>query len=154
MHRSLSSVLATSRAPGVAGLGAAFFAVTEALEVNENVGTVSDHSPSPMRSLFPVLPVAVLNAVFVYWIFSSLSKTLNKLKVRINTVLAFHFGFLFLQYEKATFDVCSRKRMTTKLEMYRRLNNALIIAVAMSLVWITFEVNACDKQTLLSFLFL
>jgi hypothetical protein len=44
--------------------------------------------------------------------------------------------------------------MTTKLEMYRRLNNALIIAVVVSLVWITFEVNACDKQTLLSFLFL
>jgi len=31
--------------------------------------------------------------------------------------------------------------MTAKLEMYRRLNNALIIAVAVSLGWITFEVN-------------
>jgi hypothetical protein len=31
--------------------------------------------------------------------------------------------------------------MTAKLEMYRRLNNALIIAVAVSLGWITFEVK-------------
>ena len=103
MHCSLSGALATSRAPGVAGLGAAFFAAAEALEVNENIGTVSDHSPSPMRSLFLVLPMAVLNAVLVYWIFSSLSKTLDKLKVRINAVLAFHFGLLFLQHEKSNF---------------------------------------------------
>jgi len=31
--------------------------------------------------------------------------------------------------------------MTAKLEMYRRLNNALIIAVAVSLGWITFEIH-------------
>ena len=36
--------------------------------------------------------------------------------------------------------------MTAKLEMYRRLNNALIIAVAVSLGWITFEVNSSTKQ--------
>jgi hypothetical protein len=36
--------------------------------------------------------------------------------------------------------------MTAKLEMYRRLNNALIIAVAVSLGWITFEVNTSTKQ--------
>ncbi|XP_062188481.1 uncharacterized protein LOC133891754 [Phragmites australis] len=98
----------------VAGLGAAFFAAAEALEVVENVGTVSDHSPTPTRRLFLVLPVAALNTVFFYWIFSSLSKTLNKLKA---------------------------KRMTVKLEMYRKFTNALIIAVAVSLGWITFEIH-------------
>ena len=65
----------------VAALGAVFLAAAEALEVGENVGTVSDHSPAPARRLFLVLAVAALNTVFVYWIFSSLSKTLNKLKV-------------------------------------------------------------------------
>ncbi|XP_062188613.1 uncharacterized protein LOC133891918 [Phragmites australis] len=98
----------------VAGLGAAFFAAAEALEVGENVGTVSDHSPSSAKRMFLVLPVAALNTVFVYWIFSSMSKTLNKLKA---------------------------KRMTVKLEMYRKFTNALIIAVAVSLGWITFEIH-------------
>jgi len=113
-HGVVRPALAGLKSARVAGLGAAFFAVAEALEVGENVGTVSDHSPAPARRLFLVLAVAALNTVFVYWIFSSLSKTLNKLRAR---------------------------QMTAKLEMYRRLNNALIIAVAVSLGWITFEVN-------------
>jgi hypothetical protein len=153
-HGVVRHALAGLKSARVAGLGAVFFATAEALEVSENVGTVSDHSSSLMRRLFLVLPLAVLNAVFVYWIFSSLSKTLNKLKVRISAVLAFHFGFLFLQHEnKSNFWSLQAKRMTTKLEMYRMLNNALIIAVAVSLSWITFEVNTSAKQTLLSFLF-
>ncbi|CAL5071795.1 unnamed protein product [Urochloa decumbens] len=102
------------RSARVAGLGAAFFAAAEALEVSENVGAVSDHSPSPARRMLLVIPVAAMNAVFVCWIFSSLSKTLHKLKAR---------------------------RMTAKVEMYRRLNNALIIAVAVSLGWMTFEIH-------------
>ncbi|KAL6656953.1 hypothetical protein ACP70R_004733 [Stipagrostis hirtigluma subsp. patula] len=96
----------------VAALGAAFFAASEALEVGENVGTVSDDAPA--RRMFLLLPVATLNTVFIYWIFGSLSKTLNKLKAR---------------------------RMTAKLEMYRKFTNALIIAVAVSLGWITFEIH-------------
>ncbi|KAL6855886.1 hypothetical protein ACP4OV_018688 [Aristida adscensionis] len=96
----------------VAALGAAYFAASEALDFGENVGAVGDDAPA--RRMFFLLPVAALNAVFVYWIFSSLSKTLNKLKAR---------------------------RMTAKLEMYRKLTNALIIAVAVSLGWITFEIH-------------
>ncbi|XP_040382170.1 transmembrane protein 87A [Oryza brachyantha] len=96
----------------VAGLGAAYLAAAEVLEVGENVGIVSDHSPA--RRLFFILPVAVLNTVFIYWIFSSLSRTLTKLKAR---------------------------RMTAKLEMYRKFTNSLIITVALSLGWITFEVH-------------
>nr|CAB3483436.1 unnamed protein product [Digitaria exilis] len=114
-HGVVRPAMAGLKSARVVGLGAAFFVAAEALEVTENVGTVSDdHSSSPARRLFLVLPVAVLNTVFVYWIFSSLSKTLNKLKAR---------------------------RMTEKLEMYRRLTNALLIAVAMSLGWITFEIH-------------
>ncbi|KAG8079746.1 hypothetical protein GUJ93_ZPchr0007g5375 [Zizania palustris] len=98
----------------VAGLGAAFLASSEALEVSENVGIVSDHSPARMTRLFFILPAAILNTVFIYWIFSSLSRTLAKLKAR---------------------------RMTAKLEMYRKFANSLIIAVSLSLGWTTFEVH-------------
>uniref|UniRef100_A0A0E0LNA3 GOST seven transmembrane domain-containing protein n=1 Tax=Oryza punctata TaxID=4537 RepID=A0A0E0LNA3_ORYPU len=96
----------------VAILGAAFLAAAEVLDVGENVGIVSDHSPA--RRLFFILPVAALNTVFIYWIFTSLSRTISKLKAR---------------------------RMTTKLEMYRKFANSLTIAVALSLGWITFEVH-------------
>ena len=61
----------------VAALGAAFLAAAEALEV----GAISDHSTSPARRQFLVIPVAALNTVFVYGIFSSLSKTPNNHKV-------------------------------------------------------------------------
>lgn len=61
-HRGHGPRRGAARAGGakcarVAGLGAAFFAATKALEVGENLGTVSDHSPPPTRRLFLVLPV-------------------------------------------------------------------------------------------------
>lgn len=40
--------------------------------------------------------------------------------------------------------------MTLKLEMYRKFTNALIIAVALSLGWITFEVKTPPNETNLS----
>ena len=60
-------------------LGATFFVASEVLEMVENVGAVSDLSGK--ARLFLVLPVAVLDAFFILWIFSSLSSTLNKLQV-------------------------------------------------------------------------
>jgi hypothetical protein len=65
-HRVVRPTLAGLKSARVVGLGVAFFATMEALEVSENIGTVSDHSPSLTRRLFLVLPVVVLNAVFVY----------------------------------------------------------------------------------------
>ncbi|VAH43856.1 unnamed protein product [Triticum turgidum subsp. durum] len=104
----------TSAGARVAVLGATFFAASEALEVSEHVGAVSDHDHSPTRRLFLVLTVAALDAVFICWIFSALSRTISKLKAR---------------------------RMTAKLETYRRLATSLTIAVAVSLGWIAFEVH-------------
>ena len=60
-------------------LAATFFIASEVLEMVENVGAVSDLSGK--ARLFLVLPVAVLDAFFILWIFSSLSATLNKLQV-------------------------------------------------------------------------
>ncbi|OAY76437.1 transmembrane protein 87A-like [Ananas comosus] len=92
-------------------LGGTFFSASEVLEVVENVGIVSDQSGK--AKLFFVLPVAVLDASFIIWIFTSLARTLNKLQAR---------------------------RMTAKLEIYRKFTNALIVAVIVSLGWIAYEI--------------
>lgn len=69
-------------------LGVTFFMASEVLELVENVGAVSDLSGK--ARLFLVLPVAILDAFFILWIFTSLSVTLTKLQV-----LALHLqGYL------------------------------------------------------------
>ena len=60
-------------------LGATYFLASEVLDVFEHVGTIDDLSGK--ARLFLVLPVAVLDAFFILWIFTSLSKTLDKLQV-------------------------------------------------------------------------
>lgn len=60
-------------------LGVTFFMASEVLELVENVGAVSDLSGK--ARLFLVLPVAILDAFFILWIFTSLSATLTKLQV-------------------------------------------------------------------------
>jgi len=60
-------------------VGVTFFVASEVLELVENVGTVSDLSGR--ARLFLVLPVSMLDAFIIIWIFKSLSATLNKLQV-------------------------------------------------------------------------
>lgn len=91
-------------------LGATFFLASEVLELVENVGTISDLSGK--ARLFLVLPVALLDAFFILWIFNSLSATLNKLQAR---------------------------RMLAKLDIYRKFTNALVVAVVVSVGWICYE---------------
>ncbi|XP_058080100.1 uncharacterized protein LOC131228227 [Magnolia sinica] len=91
-------------------LGATFFLASEVLELVENVGAVSDLSGK--ARLFLVLPVAILDAFFILWIFTSLSKTLDKLQAR---------------------------RMMAKLDIYRKFTNALGVAVIVSAGWICYE---------------
>ncbi|XP_031490547.1 uncharacterized protein LOC116257724 [Nymphaea colorata] len=91
-------------------LGGTFFLASEVLELVENVGSVSDFSGK--ERLFLVLPVALLDAFFIVWIFTSLSKTLNKLQLR---------------------------RMTAKLDIYRKFTNALLVSVLVSIGWICYE---------------
>lgn len=91
-------------------LGATFFLASEVLELVENVGAVSDLSGK--ARLFLVLPVAILDAFFILWIFTSLSATLNKLQSR---------------------------RMMVKLDIYRKFTNALAVAVVVSVGWTCYE---------------
>ncbi|KAG9141363.1 hypothetical protein Leryth_001822 [Lithospermum erythrorhizon] len=91
-------------------LGGTFFLASEVLELVENVGATSDLSGK--ARLFFVLPVAILDAFFVLWIFKSLSATLSKLQAR---------------------------RMMAKLDIYRKFTNALAVAVIVSVGWICYE---------------
>ncbi|GAA0155834.1 G-protein coupled receptor [Lithospermum erythrorhizon] len=91
-------------------LGGTFFVASEVLELVENVGAISDISGK--ARLFFVLPVAILDAFFILWIFTSLSATLSKLQAR---------------------------RMMAKLDIYRKFTNALVVAVIVSVGWICYE---------------
>lgn len=70
-------------------LSVMYFIAIEALELVEHLGSINDFSGK--TKLYLVLPVAFLDAWFILWIFSSLSKTLEKLQV--NFLLS---NFLFL----------------------------------------------------------
>ncbi|CAL0315470.1 unnamed protein product [Lupinus luteus] len=105
------------RAPTLGGitskvvmLGGTYFLASEVLEMVENVGALSDLSGK--ARLFLVLPSAILDAFFIVWIFTSLSSTLNKLQAR---------------------------KMTSKLDIYRKFANALAVVVIISVGWICYE---------------
>ena len=91
-------------------LSAAYFVATSTLDVMTNVGTIDDLTSS--ARIFLVLPVAVLDAVFILWIFTALSKTLAQLQAR---------------------------RQTAKLDLYRRFTNTMAISVVISVAWIGYE---------------
>lgn len=98
-------------------LGVIYFVASEALELFEHLGNINDFSGK--TRLFLVLPVALLDACFILWIFSSLSKTLEKLQMR---------------------------RSTAKLDLYRNFTNSLAVSVLLSVAWIGYELyfNASD----------
>ncbi|XP_020572695.1 transmembrane protein 87A isoform X2 [Phalaenopsis equestris] len=98
-------------------LGVVYFITSEALELVEHLGNINDFSGK--GRLFLVLPVALLDSCFIIWIFSSLSKTLEKLQVR---------------------------RSVAKLDLYRKFTNSLAVSVLLSVAWIGYELyfNATD----------
>lgn len=98
-------------------LGLVYFVASEALELVEHLGNINDFSGK--ARIFLVLPVALLDACFILWIFSSLSKTLEKLQIR---------------------------RSMAKLELYRKFTNSLAVSVLVSVAWIGYELyfNASD----------
>lgn len=92
-------------------LGITYFLATELLDIAENVGTINDISGK--ARLFLVLPDAFLDAFLILWIFTSLSRTLEKLQAR---------------------------RSSVKLDIYRKFTNALAVSVIASVSWIGYEV--------------
>ncbi|EFJ13744.1 hypothetical protein SELMODRAFT_121878 [Selaginella moellendorffii] len=93
-------------------LGTTYFAALETMDVVEHVGRIDEMSNK--TRLLLVLPVAILDAFFILWIFNSLSKTLEKLQAR---------------------------KLVVKLELYRRFTNSLTLAVIASVAWIGYEAS-------------
>ncbi|KAK9909695.1 hypothetical protein WJX75_006282 [Coccomyxa subellipsoidea] len=94
----------------IIALAVSYFVAVTALDVVTNVGTIDDLTSTARIIL--VLPVAILDAVFILWVFTSLSKTLAQLQAR---------------------------RAGTKLELYRRFTNSLALMVWVSVAWIAYE---------------
>ncbi|KAK8626654.1 hypothetical protein V6N13_134288 [Hibiscus sabdariffa] len=92
-------------------IGATYFLASELLDITEHVGTINDISGR--ARLFLALPDAFLDAFLILWIFTSLSKTLEQLQA---------------------------KRISVKLDLYRKFSNALAVAVIASVAWITYEI--------------
>lgn len=91
-------------------LGVTYFLAVEVLDICENVGTINDLSGK--TKLLLVLPVAVLDAFFILWIFVSLSKTLEKIQAQ---------------------------QWFVKLELFRKLTNMLSVCVMIAVAWIGYE---------------
>ena len=64
----------------IIALGVSYFVAVSALDVTSNVGTIDDLTS--LARMLLVLPVAALDAVFILWVFTSLSRTLNQLQAR------------------------------------------------------------------------
>ncbi|KAM3287703.1 transmembrane protein 87B isoform X2 [Capsicum chacoense] len=94
-----------------------YLIATEALELVEHLGSINDFSRK--TKIYLVLPVVFLDASFILWIFSSLSKTLEKLQMR---------------------------KSMAKLDLYRKFTNSLAIFVLLSIAWVGYELyfNASD----------
>ncbi|KAB2085788.1 hypothetical protein ES319_A05G422600v1 [Gossypium barbadense] len=98
-------------------LGLTYFVFSEALGLVENLGNIDDLTGK--ARLFLVLPVSLLDACFIIWIFSALSQTLEKLQIR---------------------------RSMAKFALYRKFTNSLAISVLLSIAWVGYELyfNAAD----------
>ncbi|KAI3985593.1 hypothetical protein MKX01_033876 [Papaver californicum] len=93
-------------------LGLTYFLASELLDIAENVGTIDDIIGK--ARLFLVLSDVFLDTFLILWIFTSLSKTLEKLQA---------------------------KRSSVKLDIYRKFSNVLAVIVIASVAWICYEVD-------------
>ena len=75
-----NSRLTCCRAVQIIALGVSYFVAVSALDVITNVGTIDDLTS--LARMLLVLPVAALDGVFILWVFTSLSRTLNQLQAR------------------------------------------------------------------------
>lgn len=94
----------------VVGLGTAYFVAAVALDAATHVGNVDDLTQTTRVLL--VVPVALMDATYILWIFSSLSRTLTQLRAR---------------------------RQLAKLALYARFTNVLAVSVVGSVMWILYE---------------
>ena len=94
----------------ILALSIVYFVSVCALDVITNVGAIDDLTST--ARLIMILPVALLDAIFILWVFTSLSATLRTLQFRNATV---------------------------KLQLYRRFTNSLAAWVWVSVAWVAYE---------------
>lgn len=91
-------------------LGIVYFVSVCALDSISNVAAIDDLTSTARLAMS--VPVALIDAVFILWVFQNLSKTLR-----------------LLQFRNAT----------GKLQLYRRFTNALAAWVWISIAWVAYE---------------
>ncbi|KAJ1633252.1 lung seven transmembrane receptor-domain-containing protein [Pavlovales sp. CCMP2436] len=100
-------------------LGLLYLLFSMILDTVSNLSPITEVSV-PLRLLF-ILPVALLDAVFYWWIFSGLSRTLSQL--------------------------ASRKQ-TAKLDLYRRFSRVLIASIVLSAAWVSWQMVVIISDSL------
>lgn len=103
----------------VMALGVVYFFFSAALDVASNVSQLSQLSVS--ARLLLILPMALLDAFFYWWLFSGLARTLQQL---------------------------SSRRQTAKLLLYRRFSHVLLVAVVVSALWVCWQMVIILSDTL------
>lgn len=91
-------------------LGVVYFVTVSVLDGISNVAAIDDLTSA--ATLVLSVPVALMDGVFILWVFQNLSKTLR-----------------LLQFRNAT----------GKLQLYRRFTNALAAWVWVSIAWAVYE---------------
>jgi len=103
----------------VLALGLVYTVFSAALDVASNVSQISEMS-TPVRLLL-IAPVAALDALFYWWTFSGLTRTLAQLSTR---------------------------RQSAKLLLYRRFSYVLITSIVISGAWVLWQMVAIVTDNL------
>ena len=94
----------------VMALGLVYFLLSATLDVASNVSKLSQLSVT--ARLLLIIPMALLDAFFYWWLFSGLARTLQQL---------------------------SSRRQSAKLLLYRRFSHVLLAAVVASSLWVGWQ---------------
>ena len=103
----------------VMALGLVYFCFSAALDVASNVSQLSRLSVS--ARLLLIVPMALLDAFFYWWLFSGLTRTLQQL---------------------------SSRRQSAKLLLYRRFSHVLLAAVLISALWVGWQMAVIVSDSL------
>ncbi|KAL1514711.1 hypothetical protein AB1Y20_003798 [Prymnesium parvum] len=102
-----------SVAQKILALGVVYTVFSAALDVASNISQISELSV-PVRLIF-IAPVALLDALFYWWTFSGLTRTLAQLSTR---------------------------RQSAKLLLYQRFSYVLLTSIAISGLWVCWQMLA------------
>ena len=103
----------------VMALGLVYFVLAATLDVASNVSKLSQLSVS--SRLLLIIPMALLDAFFYWWLFSGLARTLQQL---------------------------SSRRQSAKLLLYRRFSHVLLAAVVASTLWVGWQMAVIVSASL------